>query len=94
MREYLGADFPLMVDATAWTVDEAARAARALREFDLTWLEEPTISDDVQGHVRILRDGGLPIATGENLHTLYEFTQFIQAGAVEFLSPTSPIAAA
>jgi len=88
MRDYLGADFPLMVDANMrWTVDEAVRAVRALRDFDLTWLEEPTIPDDVQGHVRILRDGGLPIATGENLHTLYEFTQFIQAGAVTFPEP-------
>lgn len=88
MRGFLGADFPLMVDANMrWTVDEAVRAARALREFDLTWLEEPTIPDDVDGHVRILRDGGLPIAAGENLHTLYEFTQFIRAGAVTFPEP-------
>ncbi len=42
------------------------RRARALREFELVWLEEPTIPDDVAGHVRIVRDGGVPIATGEN----------------------------
>ena len=48
MREHLGDGFPLMVDANMkWSVDEAIRAARAFQPYDLTWLEEPTIPDDV-----------------------------------------------
>lgn len=36
MRKHLGDGFPLMVDANMkWTVDEAVRRARALREFEL-----------------------------------------------------------
>jgi L-alanine-DL-glutamate epimerase-like enolase superfamily enzyme len=85
MRDHLGADFPLMVDANMrWSVDEAVRAAPGLSEFAVYWLEEPTIPDDVEGHRRIVRDGGLPIATGENLHTLYEFKQMIASGGVTF----------
>jgi L-alanine-DL-glutamate epimerase-like enolase superfamily enzyme len=85
MREHLGADFPLMVDANMrWSVDEAVRAARALCDHAVYWLEEPTIPDDVEGHRRIVRDGGLPIATGENLHSLYEFKQMIASGGVTF----------
>ena len=88
MRERLGADFPLMVDANMrWSVDEAICAARALAPFHPAWLEEPTIPDDVAGHVRIARDGGLPIATGENLHTLHEFSQMIRAGGVSYPEP-------
>ena len=88
MREHLGPDFPLMVDANMrWTPDEAIRAARALQPYQLVWLEEPTIPDDVLGHVRIVREGGLPVATGENLHTLYEFAQMIHAGGVTFPEP-------
>ena len=45
---------------------------------------KPTIPDDVERHRRIVRDGGLPIATGENLHTLYEFKQRIVSGGVTF----------
>jgi L-alanine-DL-glutamate epimerase-like enolase superfamily enzyme len=68
MRAHLGPELPLMVDANMrWSVDDAIRAARALADFDLVWLEEPTIPDDVPGHVRIVREGGLPIAAGENL---------------------------
>ena len=88
MRQHLGADYPLMADANMhWTVDEAIRAARALQDQKLNWLEEPTIPDDVAGHARIVREGGLPIATGENLHTLHEFTQMIAAGGVTFPEP-------
>jgi L-alanine-DL-glutamate epimerase-like enolase superfamily enzyme len=88
MRDHLGDDFPLMVDANMkWSADQAIRTARALTEYDLVWLEEPTIPDDVAGHARILRDGGLPVAAGENLHTLYEFKTMIGAGAVTFPEP-------
>src|SRR5579872_5922372 len=72
MRAHLGEGFPLMADANMkWGVDEAIRAARAFAPYDLTWLEEPTIPDDPAGHARIVREGGLPIAAGENLRSLW-----------------------
>ena len=88
MREHLGPDSPLMADANMrWRVDEAIRAARGLANFDLYWLEEPTIPDDVAGHARIAREGGLPVATGENFHTVYEFQQMMAHGAISFPEP-------
>ena len=88
MRKHLGVGFPLMADANMkWTVEEAIRAACALQPHDLTWLEEPIIPDDVAGHARILASGGVPIAAGENLHTLWEFKNYIAAGAVSYPEP-------
>ncbi len=88
MRALLGPDLPLMVDANMrWSADQAIRAARALAGHQVYWLEEPTIPDDVRGHVRIAREGGLPVATGENLHTIYEFQSMIGAGGVSFPEP-------
>jgi L-alanine-DL-glutamate epimerase-like enolase superfamily enzyme len=88
MRKHLGDGFPLMADANMkWTVEEAIRAARALQPYDLTWLEEPTIPDDVAGHARILAAGGVPIAAGENLRTLWEFKSYIASGAVSYPEP-------
>jgi L-alanine-DL-glutamate epimerase-like enolase superfamily enzyme len=88
MRERLGPDVPLMVDANMrWTADEAIHAARALRAHDVFWLEEPTIPDDVPGHVRIVREGGLPVAAGENLRTIHEFARLIDADGVSFPEP-------
>jgi L-alanine-DL-glutamate epimerase-like enolase superfamily enzyme len=88
MREHLGGGFPLMVDANMkWSVDEAVRAARAFQPFDLTWLEEPIIPDDPAGHVRIVREGGLPVAAGENLRSLWEFKLYVAAGGVTYPEP-------
>jgi L-alanine-DL-glutamate epimerase-like enolase superfamily enzyme len=41
----------------------------------------------VQGHSRIVREGGLPVAAGENLHNLAEFQALIAAGGVTFPEP-------
>ncbi|MBV9107740.1 MAG: mandelate racemase/muconate lactonizing enzyme family protein [Verrucomicrobia bacterium] len=88
MREHLGDDFPLMVDANMkWTVDQAIRAARAFHQFDPVWLEEPIIPDDFTGHSRLVREGGLPIAAGENLRTLWDFKHLIEIGGVTFPEP-------
>ena len=88
IRDLVGPDIPLMVDVNmGWTVEQAIHASRALAEFDLYWLEEPTIPDDLAGHIKIMREGALPIATGENFHTLYEFQHFITAGAVSYPEP-------
>src|SRR5947207_4299422 len=88
MRKHLGNGFPLMADANMkWTVEEAIRAARAFQPYDLTWLEEPIIPDDIAGHVRIMAAGGVPIAAGENLRSLWEFKNYIVAGAVSYPEP-------
>lgn len=87
MRDAFGPDLPLMVDANMkYTVDSAVRAARAFLPFDLVWFEEPIPPDDPAGHARILRDGGIPIASGENLRSLWEFRTAIEGG-VTFPEP-------
>ncbi len=88
MRDTFGADLPLMVDANMkYTVAEAIRAARAFRDHDLVWFEEPIPPDDPAGHARVQSEGGIPIATGENLRSLWDFQQVIATGGVSFPEP-------
>ncbi len=88
MRAHFGDGFPIMVDANMkWTADQAIRAARAFRPYDPVWLEEPIIPDDLEGLARVAREGGLPIATGENMRTLWEFRHAITVGKVGFPEP-------
>ena len=85
MREHLGDGFPLMVDANMrWTADEAIRAARAFQPYDLTWLEEPVMPEDYTGHARVAREGGIPIASGENLRSVWDFKELISRGGASF----------
>ena len=88
MRDLLGSEIPQMVDANMrWTTDQSIKASHAFAQYDVYWLEEPTVPDDVEGQVRILREGALPVATGENLHTIYEFQKMVVAGAVSYPEP-------
>jgi L-alanine-DL-glutamate epimerase-like enolase superfamily enzyme len=88
MRKHLGPDIALMADANMkWSADAAIRAARAFQPYDLTWLEEPISPDDMAGHARVAREGGLPIAAGENLRTLWDFRHLIASGGASWPEP-------
>ena len=88
MRAHFGEHFPIMVDANMkWTVAEAIRAARAFVPFNPVWLEEPIIPDDLEGHARVAMEGGLPIATGENMRSIWEFRHAITVGRIAFPEP-------
>ena len=76
-----------MLMSSVTTPPPTATPVPALAPLSPVWLEEPTIPDDVPGHVRIVREGGLPVAAGENLHTLHEFRALIAAGGVTFPEP-------
>jgi L-alanine-DL-glutamate epimerase-like enolase superfamily enzyme len=76
------------VDANQrWDLPTARRAVRALEAFDLDWVEEPLRADDLDAHRRLREAVDVPIALGENLHTIYRFREFIQAGAVDVVQP-------
>ena len=85
VREFLGPDKKLMVDVNMkWSVDQALRAVRAFEKYDLYWIEEPIIPDDIAGHRRIETEGSIAVATGENLHSIYEFRKMIAEGGISF----------
>jgi L-alanine-DL-glutamate epimerase-like enolase superfamily enzyme len=88
VREVLGPDRPLMVDANyAFSVGQAIDAARAFAPYDLLWFEEPTLPDDYAGYARIADATGVPLAMGENLHTLQEFRHALAQAKLAFIQP-------
>ena len=94
MRDHLGEGFPLMADANMkWTVEEAIRAARAFQPFDLTWLEEPTIPDDVDGHRRSWRRAELRSRRARTCARCGSSRTTSQTTPCPIRNPMSPIAA-
>jgi L-alanine-DL-glutamate epimerase-like enolase superfamily enzyme len=91
VRERLGPDVPLMVDANQqWDRATALRMGRALEEFGLTWIEEPLDAYDAAGHAELARALDTPIATGEMLTSVAEHWSLIEAGAADILQPDAP----
>ena len=88
-RGAVGPDIALMLDTNcSWNADRAIDMARRLRRYDLTWLEEPVSpADDFEALGRIRREGGVPVAAGENLGTVNELRRIVAAGAVDYVQP-------
>jgi L-alanine-DL-glutamate epimerase-like enolase superfamily enzyme len=82
VRDAVGADFELMVDANqAFTVGEAIRRARQYEPLDLAWFEEPLPAEDLGGHVRLAASTSLPVAVGESIYSLQHFREYLQREA-------------
>lgn len=88
VREGLGPDRELFVDANQrWDLDAATRAIPALDAHGIGWIEEPLRADDLAGHAELRRRIDVPVALGENLHTVHRFRDFLDAGAVDVVQP-------
>jgi L-talarate/galactarate dehydratase len=91
VRELLGADFPLMVDANQqWDRLKAQRACRKFEPLDLTWIEEPLDAYDFDGHAALAASLDTAIATGEMLTSFGEHAQLIEKNGADFVQPDAP----
>ena len=86
-RAAVGPDIRIAIDANQrWGVAEAIEWVKALAEFDVYWIEEPTSPDDVLGHAAIrVAVAPVKVATGEHVQNRIVFKQLLQAGAIDFL---------
>jgi L-alanine-DL-glutamate epimerase-like enolase superfamily enzyme len=91
VREHIGDDAPLMVDANQqWDRPTAMRVGRALEDFGLVWIEEPLDAYDAEGHAALARSLDTAIASGEMLTSVAEHAELIRHDSVDILQPDAP----
>jgi L-alanine-DL-glutamate epimerase-like enolase superfamily enzyme len=85
-----GPDAEIMLDTNCpWSIDEAVTMARRLQSYRLAWLEEPVWPpEDHPGLARVRREGGVPIAAGENASGLHDFRSQFDTGALDIAQPS------
>jgi L-rhamnonate dehydratase len=86
VREAIGDEADLMADAyMGWDLDYALRMVRLLEPYNLRWLEEPLVPDDISGYAALRARAPMPIAGGEHEATLRGLHEMITARAVDVI---------
>jgi galactonate dehydratase len=88
VRDAVGPDVGIGVDFHGRVHKPMAKVLlRELIPFRLMFVEEPVLSEHVDGFVDVLRQSPIPIALGERLFSRWDFKSIIASGAVDIIQP-------
>ncbi len=88
VREAIGADVALMVDANhAYDAVAAIRLGRLIERYDIGWFEEPVPPEDAAGYRAVKSALTIPIAGGECEFTRFGFRDLFACHALDVVQP-------
>ncbi|MBW1639736.1 L-rhamnonate dehydratase [Microbacterium resistens] len=86
VREAVGPEIEIMGDVyMGWDLPYAKRMLRLLEPFDVSWIEEPLVPDDIEGYAELRGLTAIPIAGGEHEFTLSGCAELLNRRAVDVL---------
>jgi galactonate dehydratase len=87
-REAVGDGVDLCIEIhRRLTPAEAVVLARGIEPFHPMFYEDPILPDNFDAMGLVAQQIAVPIATGERLHTIYEFEMLLARGAVQYVRP-------
>jgi len=88
LREAVGTQADLLFGTHGqFTPSGALRLAKRLEQYDPLWFEEPVPADDLTGMATVASGTSIPVATGERLTTVSEFSAVLNTNAAQILQP-------
>lgn len=93
MRDAIGPDFDLMVDAHSWwrmgdrnySLQTVEDLAQALAAYHIAWLEEPLPPSDHEAYRRLKEKDFVPLASGEHEPGEEQFFDLILSESVDYV---------
>lgn len=91
VRDAVGPEVEILVEMHGrFNPATAIEIARELAPFKPSWFEEPVPPDNLAALKKVmdaLAPLGIPVATGERLHTTYEFRELFEQQAADVIQP-------
>ncbi|MEE8223746.1 MAG: mandelate racemase/muconate lactonizing enzyme family protein [Alphaproteobacteria bacterium] len=88
VREAVGPDIDLMIDANyLFTPLEAKLLARAVKDVELTWFEEPLSRNDAGALAQLRQAIDIPLAAGQMEGHIWRLREHVERQAVDILQP-------
>ena len=88
IREAVGRDFGIAIDFHGRVHKPMARIlCKKLEEFDMMFIEEPVLCDNMEAFRDIAAHCAIPIATGERLFSRWQFKELLHSGYVDIIQP-------
>ena len=87
-REAAGSQIEIGIDIRArLNIWSARRVAQELEPYNIAWMEEPILWDNPEALAQFAHEVNVPIATGEQLYTRWDFRQLLELNAVGIIQP-------
>jgi galactonate dehydratase len=88
VREAVGPKIDLLIEVHRRLAPmHAVRIGRLLEPFDPFWFEEPVSARDIDALAECRREINMPIVTGEELYTRFEFREVFEKRAADIINP-------
>lgn len=91
VRDAVGPDVEILIEMHGrFNPVTAVEFARELARFKPSWLEEPVPPENIAAQKKAadaIAPLGIPVATGERLHTMYEYRELFELQACDIIQP-------
>ena len=88
VREAVGPDVEILVEMHRRLAPmQAVRIGKAIEPYRPFWFEEPVLAENIAALAEVRREVSIPVVTGEELYTKFEFREVFEQRAADILNP-------
>jgi len=88
VRDQVGSSVELMIEGhKRFNSTEAIKISHWLKNYDVTWFEDPIDNDDIDSLIHVAKKSPVRIIAGEGFNKHKDFTRFVSSNATDIVNP-------